>query len=179
MHELAEYKIGLLQKRLDSITVVKVETDTSDYTLNIEERIEQELIPIGEIDRELEDLIDVFNLRLGLQTSYSCYGHENGEGTFIVFDISVTDERILHLAEYLSKQKFSLEWSMMNVLTDFGTFNKWVRDTNGLLINWVYKYPMTYSLEAPELYETSKEQHTTQLIRHLHNYANVHSVKAS
>jgi len=179
VREIAEYKIGLLQKRIDLNTEVKINTESTDCSLTIEERFENAGIPICKIERELGDLIDVLNFRLGLHTIFSCYGHENGEKAFIVIDSSVTDERILHLVEYLSRQKFNLEWSKFIIPYDYGTFNKWIRNEDGLLVNWVYEYPTICSPDVPVMYEALKYQHTCQLIQHLHNYADEYSVKDS
>lgn len=94
-------------------------------------------IPYDEIDKEMIELIDVFNFHLGMKTKFCCYGHESHIKPYVIFDESVTDEQVYEVAS-----KVCTDWK------NWGNsicFEKWVRGGfNKLLMNWKFTIMRRY-----------------------------------
>ncbi len=96
---------------------------------------------IVNIDKECVDLVNLFNNN-GLKTEFCCSGHNEAE-FFILFDSSVTDDKMLNFIEKIS----------VNTTTCIlGHFYKWYRkiglnNTNSWYVNWEYK---AFSIEKAE-----------------------------
>jgi len=135
-------------------------------------------IPYDDIDKEMIELIDILNFDLGLKTEYCCYGHENGEETYIVFDKSVNDEEIYSLAKFLLESK--RETCVNNAISlgdNFGEFNKCVRsdDDGGLATNWNYNFPKLYNRNDISMYEDTKRNHMARILEDLRDYKELQS----
>lgn len=88
-------------------------------------------LPLEEIDPKCREFVYLLN-KYGFKTIYCCQGHKNGSQYYIMFDESVTDEKICELI-------FKL-WRGYSPSYDF---NKWVRIVEDygkprMLKNWVY-----------------------------------------
>lgn len=81
------------------------------------------------IDEKCIPFIHFFN-KIGLQTEFSCEGHEGANHDFtIIFHDSVTDESIAALLKKIRSIKEGT----------YGTFYKWMRYYNGgIHSNWMY-----------------------------------------
>ncbi|MGC8362897.1 hypothetical protein ACSHUI_00285 [Bacillus subtilis] len=83
---------------------------------NVRERFIKRGIPYDDLDKEMIGLIDVLNFDLGLKTQFCCFGHKPHVQPYVIFDESVTDERILALANQTGSHTYPQIF-----------FYKWVR----------------------------------------------------
>lgn len=51
-------------------------------------------IPYDELDVEMIDLLDVLNFDLGIKTKFCCYGHKEGEMSYVMFDERESDKNV-------------------------------------------------------------------------------------
>lgn len=91
--------------------------------MNLREKFLENGIPYDDIDSEMIELIDVLNFHLNLKTKFCCYGHEVHSEIHLIFDESVTDEKILKLAEQTGEYHLAI------------FFYKWVR-SSPVKMNW-------------------------------------------
>ncbi|MEM4994826.1 hypothetical protein WKH56_19890 [Priestia sp. SB1] len=124
--------------------------------LELRDKFIENGIPYDDIDPEMIELLDVFNFHLGLKTQFCCYGHNHSSPTNrqteIIFDKSVTDEDIYHLAEQTGGAYLHI------------TFNKWVR-YYPVMSNWTMNLGVTYEdQDSPE-----KKKYTDEVVEVLRN----------
>jgi len=115
-------------------------------------------IPYDELDKEMIDLIDVLNFKLGLRTRWCCYGHEAGETPSVIFDKSVNNKEkdIYKLAEAAGR-----DWKRLNI-----SFKKWVR-FSPLLINWELVFGKSF--EDP--HDPRKYENLSDVIKFFEKYS--------
>lgn len=61
-------------------------------------------IPYFDIDPEMIEIIHVLNFELGVKTKFCCYGHAEGELTYIMFDESESDENVIRLIKGIERK---------------------------------------------------------------------------
>lgn len=109
--------------------MVRLERE-SKMNKDVRNRFLRNGIPYDDIDPEMITILDNLNFHIGLKTEFCCFGHDEYDETYIVFDSAVTDEEIFGLSEHLMKE-----------IGNFGSFNKWVRSDglNAIFVNWTFE----------------------------------------
>jgi len=120
-------------------------------------RFEEAGIPYFEIDKEMLPLIDVLNFDLGLKTKYCCYGHKDSDQIYVIFDESVSEQKILDL---IYKRN---SWTLPSLW-----FYKWYRPAkNKILVNWKAEVPHQFHLP-----KRGKQEFMNKLVESLKSLTN-------
>lgn len=106
--------------------------------MNERDKFIQAGIPYDDIDIEMVDLLSVLNFGLDIRTKFSCYGHEEGRLTYIMFDEEVSDESIARLLQAVDSNVGSsgvngtklYKWARKAHKTSF-------REPRTLSMNWI------------------------------------------
>lgn len=88
--------------------------------------------PFDDIDPEMIDLLDVLNFHLGLKTKFWHYKRDGRNELKVIFDESVTDEKIYDLAKQTGQAFLQLN------------FYKWVRHYP-VMTNWILNPGVTFN----------------------------------
>lgn len=110
-------------------------------------------IPYDDIDIEMLEIIDILNFKCGIKTEFCCYGHGNGEPTYIAFDKSVHDKDMKKLIKILYE----------NGIEQYYHISKWMRyGPFGLANDWKIRFPGWNIGEKTaaniELYDNNKKE---------------------
>ncbi|WP_333980488.1 hypothetical protein [Bacillus pumilus] len=126
--------------------------------MNIREKFLENNIPYDRIDKQLINLIDILNFKLGLKTRHCCFGHERMDEIYVIFedDVNQKEDMILELAELAGR-----EWMKLHL-----SFKKWAR-FSPLMFNW--QLVLTKRYEDPE--DASKYKYLRTIEEFFEKYA--------
>jgi hypothetical protein len=90
-------------------------------------------IPYQDLDVELIELIDLLNYKLNYKTKFSCFGHNNEDHLYIMFDDSVSFNDFEPFAERIA-DNFNCKHLTCKYWVRKGlkrTLKNWMIETNG------------------------------------------------
>lgn len=82
---------------------------------------------IAEKDREMIELLFIFNALLGIKTKWCCFGHEGGIiHSYIMFADNTDDSKIIDLAKFLTKKEKIWDYKKIKRQIFFNRSLRWV-----------------------------------------------------
>lgn len=84
-------------------------------------------IDYDDLDEELIKILYLLNFKLGIKTKFSCYGHEERDQFYIMFDESCDFNKLEKFAEIVAERISGGDL----------TFKYWIRRTSKVLKNWM------------------------------------------
>ncbi len=121
--------------------------------MNLRKKFLLNNIPYDNIDTEMIELINLLNFKWGLQTKFSCYGHQLSESSYVVFNENTEENAIHNLVEYLHKDVPN----DLNIYKHTKIYN-WVR-MSPVNCNWVLEIvPIPTYRKTEEMKRSNFEQ---------------------
>lgn len=72
-------------------------THTTGKGVSVIDKFTEAGIPYFNIDPEMIEILYILNFELNIKTKFCCYGHKEGDKTYIMFDESNSDENVIQL----------------------------------------------------------------------------------